>query len=64
MKPPRLKTSERILKKLQDKHRVGIEEVWECFMNRIGRFLEMLITKQSHQRNCSHPGSIIFKKIT
>jgi len=40
MKHHRLKASERILKKLNDKHRVKIEEVWECFINRVGGFLE------------------------
>jgi hypothetical protein len=40
MKHHRLKASERILKKLNDKHRVKIEEVWECFINREGGFLE------------------------
>jgi hypothetical protein len=40
MKHHQLKASERILKKLKDKHQVRIEEVWECFMNRGGGFLE------------------------
>lgn len=47
MKHHQLKISERILKKLKDKHRVKIEEVWECFINRIGGFLED--TRTSHR---------------
>jgi hypothetical protein len=40
MKHHCLRVSERILEKLQVKHRVKIEEIWECFLNRIGGFLE------------------------
>ncbi len=40
MKYYQLKINERILKKLYEKHRVKIEEAWECFINRTGGFLE------------------------
>jgi uncharacterized DUF497 family protein len=40
MKRHRLKISQRILSKLKEKHCIEIEEVWECFINRMGGFLE------------------------
>lgn len=40
MKHHQILVSERILNKLKEKHRVIMEEVWECFLNRGGGFLE------------------------
>ncbi len=35
-----LKISQRILAKLREKHQVKIDEIWECFFNRVHGFLE------------------------
>ena len=35
-----LRVSQRIATKLNNKHHVAVQEVWECFMNRTAGFLE------------------------
>ena len=40
MRPDRLKISYKIIEKLEHKHRVKVDEVWECFLNREYGFLE------------------------
>lgn len=42
-----LKVSQRILAKLKEKHKVTIDEVIQCFINRAGGFLED--TRQDHK---------------
>lgn len=42
-----LRVSSRIVTKLREKHDVSTDEVWECFYNRVGSFLED--TRVSHR---------------
>lgn len=50
-----LKISERILSKLKDKHKVNVEEIWECFINRTGGFLE-----DTRENNKTEPPTMWF----
>lgn len=36
----KLKLGNRIKQKLLEKHHVVVDEIWECFLNRTGGFLE------------------------
>jgi len=49
MNSDQLKISYRIIEKLEYKHRVKVDEVWECFLNRDRDFLED--TRLDHRTN-------------
>lgn len=40
MNKDKLRCSDRIITKLLEKHAVTFDEIWECFLNRQGGFLE------------------------